>query len=469
MTEYAQPIYATPRRHDRPTNGARVARVSKLLGTPFMPWQSDAADVFGEMVETAGGVWLPAYREAIVTVMRQEGKTTFVLAEEIDRALNYGEPQRIAYTAQTGLDARKKLLEDQVPLIQRSKLAPIIDEANGGKIRKKNGEEGINFVGGSLLDVISSGEAAGHGRTLDLGIIDEAFDDTDDRREQAMVPAMATRRNAQLIVASTMGTDKSTYLNRKVDAGRDAALAADPNSRIAYIEYAVPLDEDIDDARVWAKYMPAYDITITEPVVRHARQTMSEGEFRRAFCNQRTASDERVIPIDVWAAIQSDITPDGKLMFAIDANPERSSASIGVRDKERRIELVANERGTGWLVGQAAELARKWNAQVAYDPAGPAAVFADDLTRLGVRTVKVGGRDFANACAYFFDGCIDKAVQIRPHQALNDAVAAATRRVSGDSWTWARRDLTVDISPIVAVTLADWAMQYASTGPIFLH
>jgi hypothetical protein len=469
MTEYAQPIYATPRRHDRPTNGARVARVSKLLGTPFMPWQGDAADVFGEMVETPAGLWVPAYREAIVTVMRQEGKTTFVLAEEIDRALNYGEPQRIAYTAQTGLDARKKLLEDQVPLIARSKLAPIIDEANGGKIRRKNGEEGLNFVGGSILDVISSGEAAGHGRTLDLGIIDEAFDDTDDRREQAMVPAMATRRLAQLIVASTMGTDKSTYLNRKVDAGRDAALAADPNSRIAYIEYAVPLEEDIDDARIWAKYMPAYGITIDESVVRHARQTMSEGEFRRAFCNQRTASDERVIPIDVWAAVQHDVTPDGKVMFAIDANPERTSASIGVSDAEGRCELVAHERGTGWLVNHAAALARKWGAKVAYDPAGPAAVFAEDLEREGVRTVKVGGRDFANACAFFFDGCVDKTLQIRPHQALNDAVAAAARRVSGDTWTWGRRDLAVDISPIVAVTIASWAMRYASGGPVFFY
>lgn len=466
--QYAQPIYATPRRHDRPTNGARVGRISKLLGTPFMPWQSDAADVFGEMIETPNGLWIPAYREAIVTVMRQEGKTTFVLAEEVDRALNYDEPQRIAYTAQTGLDARKKLLEDQVPLIARSKLAPIIDEANGGKIRRKNGEEGINFVGGSILDVISSGEAAGHGRTLDLGIIDEAFDDTDDRREQAMIPAMATRRMAQLIVASTMGTDKSTYLNRKVDAGRDAALAADPNSRIAYIEYAVPLDEDIDDERIWAKYMPAFDITISGPVVRHARQTMSEGEFRRAFCNQRTASDERVIPIDVWAAVQDAVAPDGTLMFSIDATPERSHASIGVADAEGRIELVDHDRGTGWLVEQAAARAKRWNASVAYDPAGPAAVFAPDLVRLGVRVLPVGGRDYANACAYFFDAVIDQTIRIRPHEALNAAVAAAQKRVSGDSWVWARRDLETAISPLVAVTIASWAIKYARK-PVFLH
>ena len=80
-----------------------------------------------------------------------------------------------------------------------------------------------------------------------LAEIDEAFDDVDDRREQAMLPAMITRPEAQLLVVSTMGTDASTYLNRKVEAGRAAALEG-RTSGIAYFEYSIPLDEDVDDA-----------------------------------------------------------------------------------------------------------------------------------------------------------------------------------------------------------------------------
>lgn len=458
-----RPTYATPRRPERPSNGARLAKVSGLLGTPFMPWQRQCADVYGEMIELVSGLWVPAYREVIVSVMRQSGKTTFVLSTEVDRAINYDDPQRIAYTAQTGLDARKKVLDDQVPLIERSQLAPIIDH-----VRRRNGDEGLNFVTGSILDIIASGEAAGHGRTIDLGVIDEAFDDVDDRREQSMLPAMATRRQAQLLICSTMGTDRSTYLNRKVDAGRDAALSGDPNSGIAYFEWSIPIDEDIDDPAVWARFMPAYNRTIDERVVRHARQTMTEGEFRRAFGNQRTASDERVIPIDVWARVQEPVTPDGTLMFAIDTNPERSHSAIAVSDAEHRGEIVEHDRGTSWLVAQAAARAKRWNASVGYDPAGPAAVFAEDLTRLGVRTVKVGGRDMANACAYFFDGCIDRTIRIRPHDGLNAAVAAAQRRVAGDSWTWARRDIDTDLSPLVALTIAEWAVEYARK-PVFLY
>jgi hypothetical protein len=35
-------------------------------------------------------------------------------------------------------------------------------------------------------------------------------------------------------------------------------------------------------------------------------------------------------------------------------------------------------------------------------------------------------------------------------------VAGAAKRPLGDSWAWARRGLSVDISPLVAVSLARW-------------
>ena len=50
--------------------------------------------------------------------------------------------------------------------------------------------------------------------------------------------------------------------------------------------------------------MPAYGLTIGAPAVKHARATMLEGDFRRAMLNQRTRSDERIIPIDLWDAVE---------------------------------------------------------------------------------------------------------------------------------------------------------------------
>jgi hypothetical protein len=39
---------------------------------------------------------------------------------------------------------------------------------------------------------------------------------------------------------------------------------------------------------------------------------------------------------------------------------------------------------------------------------------------------------------------------------LDAAIAGAAKRPLGDSWAWARRGLSVDISPLVAVSLARW-------------
>jgi hypothetical protein len=454
--DFCEPKFATRRRPERDTLGARIQTISDRLGTPLMPWQRFVADVGTEIVQDPKtGLFVPAYREVIVTVPRQNGKTTIVLSWEMDRLLMWGRPQRAAYTAQTGLDARKKILEDQVPMIERSELTAAIKH-----VRRVNGSEGVDLKGGSQLDVLASTDSAGHGRTLHLGVIDEAFKDVDDRREGAMLPAMITVPDAQLLVVSTMGTDNSTYLNRKVDLGRDLVLSGRDDAEIAYFEWAAGEGEDIDDPRTWAGCNPAWGITVNERAMKHARQTMTEGEFRRAHLNQRTQADDRVIPYDVWEQVCSDVKADGKLVFAIDCNPERTHSSIAVADVQGRCEIVAHDTGTGWLAYQATVIAKRWgNASVAYDPAGPAGVFGDDLKKAGVKTVPVTGRDMGHACSFFFDGVIDKRLRIRRHAGLDAAVASARRRVSGDAWVWARRETESDLSPLVAVSMAAWAVQ----------
>ncbi len=411
---------------------------------------------------------MPAYREVIVTVPRQNGKTTLLLVKKVHRAVMWAarakRPQRLVYTAQTGNDARKKVLEDEVPILMGSAFKAAVSS-----VRKVNGSEGIVFKGGSRLDVLASSESSGHGRTVDEGYIDEAFDDVDDRREQAILPAMSTRKDGQMWVVSTMGTDASLYLNRKIDAGREASLR--PDAEIAYFEWSAPDDADLDDPLTWYGCMPALGLTVTERAIRHARETMTEGEFRRAFLNQQTASEERVIAAHLWeAACDSDVRPDGQVVFAIDCNPERTQGSIATADRAGNVELLHHEPGTGWLVPRAVELARKWGAAVAVDPGGPAGSFIADLEAKAVRVVTVGAGDLVKACGAFYTAIADKGepdaleIHIRTHPELDAAVAAAKKRPAGDAWVWTRKSSLTDISPVVAATVAFWAGQQAP-GP----
>lgn len=443
----ASPRWATPPTDGRPNRLENVHKVAGALGVELMPWQEHVATVATEMIDGHS-----AYREVVVTIPRQHGKTTLLLVLELERALfrarQLGE-QRIFYSAQTGFDARRKLVDDQAPMLMRSRLKQAV-----ATVRRAQGSEGIVFGNGSRIDVMASSKAAGHGRVMDMGVIDEAFDDQDDRREQAMIPAMSTRPDAQLFVVSTAGTNESVYLNRKVESGR-AAVTAGQDRGIAYFEWSADLDDDPDDPEVWRQTMPALGYTITEDVVRHALQTMPEGEFRRAYLNQPTVADDRVIPKDMWQAnLNAEAAPSGRLVFGVDVSPNRDRAAIAVADEQSRVEVVDHREGVGWVADRLVELAQSWGAPVAVDARAAAATFLPDLEDAGVEVIAMGTDDVAAACGKFFDRTMDGLLAVRPSEALNGAVAGAARRNVGDRWLWGRRTSSVDITPLVAVTLA---------------
>lgn len=411
-----------------------------------MPWQRLVADVGLEVDPETGHL---AYREVIVTVPRQSGKSTLVLGFETERCVLWPVSQRVAYTAQTGWDARRKLLDDQAPMLQSSKLWVAVE-----RVLRGAGNESVLWRNGSRIDVIAGTSAAGHGRILDLGVIDEAWDDEDDRREQALLPAMATRPDAQLLLASTAGTEASTYLRRKVEAGRRAA-ETDADSGIAYFEWSVPSDEDIDDPEVWWRFMPALGRTIGPQVVAHARSTMQTAEFQRAFCNRWTqATEDRLIPEAVWLRVQDErAVPSNPVTFAFDVTSDRSRGVI-IAAGGGVLELVRVAEGTGWIAGRCAALVRDHGGTLRCDGTGPAVSVADEIEEAGGRVERLTGPQVAAACARLFDAIADQKVRVRPHGALHAAVAGAAKKPSGDRFVWSRTASTQDVTPLIAASVA---------------
>lgn len=436
------------------------------MGQPLMPWQRLVADVGGELVEHPSGILVPAFRTVVFTVERQNGKTTLVLSWEVQRAIgweDYG-PQRIAYSAQTGKDARNKLLDDQVPILERHRKALGIQAIN-----RSNGNEGVVWHNGSRLGLLASTEEAGHGKTIHLGVKDEYFADTDNRRDQALIPAMATRVDAQVVACSTMGTDASEPWNRLVEQGR-AAVAARRREGVAYFEWSVPEDEDIDDPKAWWTYMPAMGHTIDESVIRDARLIMTDGDFRRAFGNQQTKVDDRVIPAHLWHAVcDPKAMAEGRLVFALDATPERTAASVVVCSDSQVIEVVEHRRTDSptWLVEFAQGLAaRHRDPLFVVARRSPAGALLEDLEAANLRVLVVEPSDETTASALMFDAIVDGTVTVRSEPVLDAAVAGVAKQLVGDSFKWSRKSSAVDISPLVGATLALWGSRASGGVPL---
>lgn len=419
-----------------------------------MPWQRHVADVAYEIDPATGRL---AYREVRLTVPRQSGKTTLMLAVMTHRCVAMGDRQRVFYTAQTGKDARLKWEDEHVPVLEQSPFSPLI------QVRRTNGSEAIRWDNGSLWSLLATTESAGHGAQADTGVLDEAFAYVDDRLEQAMKPAMVTRPQPQLWIVSTAGTEDSLYLNDKIDDGRMRA-AARQTSSVAYFEWSAPEDADIASEDTWHACMPALGLTVPVEAIRSDFESMREPEFRRAYLNQRQdrqASEPwQIISESDWKAC-ADTTSriDDTPTIALDVTPSRSMASIcaaGRRaDGAPHIEVIGNRPGTSWVLDwfAAEDRARRYGS-VVIDPVSGANSLVPELRRLGLKIIEVGVRQVAAGCGNFYDLATTHRLHHIDQTPLNVAVAGAKKRNLGDAWAWHRRDPSVDVSPLVAATLA---------------
>jgi hypothetical protein len=446
-----------------------MAKVGDRINKPFMPWQRLVADVVGEVDPATG---LLVYRTIIITVPRQSGKSTFVLAKATHRCTAsgfFGPRQKLVYTAQTRLKAREKWEEDYAAELEAS-------ATFRGRVRasKASGNEHLRFQNGSRFGIESNTEKAGHGSTLDEAYIDEAFAQADGRLVQAFRPAMITRKNAQLVMVSTAGwSDASPWFLSQVEAGREAASR--PDSSVAYFEWSAPDDADPDDPATWWGCMPALGYTVPEDAIRAEREAMDEADFRRAYLNQWVPkpkdSDEQVYPSAAWDALAD---PAGAslalsgIVLAVDVPPDRETAAIascGSRpDGTPQVELVDYRPGTDWVVDRLRDVASRWPVRaVVIDSASAAKSLAPAVDHAGLPLVMTTGGDMAAACGSMFDAIRDGSFRQVPHPDMSAAIRSARKRNLRDAWALDRRSGGADISPLVAAVLARW--EAAKTRP----
>lgn len=165
----------------------------------------------------------------------------------------------------------------------------------------------------------------------------------------------------------------------------------------------------------------------------------------------------------VWAAltdVQSE--PAGPVWFAFDVSPDRSWAAIGVAGKRPdgvgHIEIVDHKPGVGWVVPRLLDLVAKHeNGGVVCDASGPAFSLVPALERAGVEPLCVSAKDHSQACGLLQDEANNGSFRHLGQSDLASAVRGAAKRPLGDAYAWARRTSAVDITPLVAVTLAFWA------------
>lgn len=446
------PRTATPRDRSRPNTAAAGAFVAVAHSREWLPWQYDTARLISETLPNGR----MAYPIVVVLVPRQCGKTTFLFDMIMGRCLALGD-YRCAYTAQTGHVTSERFAERMTEL-------PSTPLHRRVATRRSAGTERFTFRGGSFLKAFPPKDGALRGSALDLVAIDEA-QEIDEllgvALDQTILPTFTTRPRRQLILIGTAGTDASKYLARYLALARGGAAG------VAVVEYGATPDDDPADPAVWHRVHPGLASGLTDDdALRSALAVMGPESFAREYLCVWQETGNRLVSTRDWllcrrirsAPIQS-VPP----VLAVDVAPDRSATAILAvwpdgADGTPVAEVVDYRPGTDWPAARLRDLYRKHRpALVVADNQGPVLTVVDEARRLKVPVTQPKVPEFASACQDMLDRIGRREIAHRGGKALDAAIAGAMKRPIGDGgWGWARRSATVDVSPLIAATLALW-------------
>lgn len=362
-------------------------------------------------------------------------------------------------------------------------LAELIENCDPLRRRVKgilygHGYQNIELLTGQRVEFKARTRTGGRGLSGDKTVLDEAFA-LQPAHMGALLPIMSARSvhgDPQVLYGSSAGLETSTVLRSIRDRGR----LGDPG--LLYIEYTDDLPGDcqepscdhkitrrgcrLDDEARWARANPALGRRISVEHVRKERRAMPPEEFARERLGwwDEDPNADGAFPEGVWGAARTDCELDaGAVSFAVEVAPDRDWAAIaacGTAEGSLLVDVVAYEPGTTWIGQRLTELTTAHpTMSVVVQKSSPAGSLIPDLLARNVNVVEVQTQEYAQSCGSFFDGVVAGDIKHLGQPELDVSVRGARKRPSSEAWAWDRRRSGLDISPLVAVTLAAWGQK----------
>jgi len=353
------------------------------------------------------------------------------------------------------------------------------------RIREANGEQGIELTrsaGGARLRFVARSRGSGRGFSGRKNILDEAQEITS-QQNAAMMPTLSAQPDPQAWFFGTPPEDPTAWCYGLREDGEAGV------PRMAHFDWGADLDPtDPQDVRraardrdLWYACNPSMGIRIAEETVEdEAKPSGLADRFaieRLGAWYPRAVGGSTVLDLGRWSELADrQSRRDGVVAFAVDVTPSRDWASIAAYGRREdglgHVEVIDHRPGTDWLVERLVQLRdRHEPVAIGLDVKGPAGSLLVDLEKAGITRpaqdseprfgdlVVPTAQDVAAGCGQLVDAVVQGTLRHIGQELLETAIAGARTRPLGDAWGWGRRLSTVDISPLVAVTLARWVFE----------
>ncbi len=401
-------------------------------------------------------------------VGRQNGKGSILEARQLVGLFLRPQERLIIHSAHqfgTSLEHFRRILS----LIEDT---PILD-AQVKRVARSHGEEGIELRDGSRLNFRTRNKGGARGFTGDTVYLDEAME-LPDSFFGALLPTISARsiHGDPQIWLSGSAVDQMVFDNGIVFSRiRESGKRGD-DPTLAYFEWSAPFEhmeevENPSDPALWAEANPGMGIRIAQGHIAGEMRALGYREFlvERLGVGDWPDPDPEagsIIKLEDWNRLADGSSrPKDPIFFAYDVSPDRKWATIsasGIRgDNFGHIEVVDRRPGTDWVPKRLHELTHKHRyVSVLTDGLGPGASLLHEMEPLGIKVETVNTNEHAQACGLLFDTVERQTLRHLGQPELAQAIKGAATRPLADSWAWSRKNSHVDISPLVACTLAHW-------------
>jgi hypothetical protein len=331
-----------------------------------------------------------------------------------------------------------------------------------------NGQQGIRFNNGSRIRFVARSKHQVRGFTVDLLVLEEAMFLTD-VAWSSLMPALSAR-DGQIWLIGTAPLPTSEVLRRYAIRGR-----AGKDKELAHFEWAAPLDAVPDSDEAIAQANPALG-RLRRDWVDEELKGMNAEDYRREVLGW-WSEDETPSPFPpgAWSALAfaGHLKVDGTPCLALDITPTRDHSTVAVAantDAGRPLlELIDARPGTSWVLPALQDALKQYpGTKVIVDRAGWSASLVDDIRAANIDVHETDAVEVATAAGQFLEDVLEQKFFHRADPRLTAAVEGARQRPIGERWGWDRKAPTVDVSPLVAGSLALWGLRVFKPASVYV-
>jgi hypothetical protein len=450
--------------------GREAVELAALAGLELDPWEAYVLE--HALAERDDGRWSAV--EVGVCAPRQNGKNAILEAREL-AALFLHDERLVIHSAHHFKTSKEHFLR----LIGLIEGTPELSR-RVHRILRSHGEEGIELKGGQRILFVTRTKSSGRGFTAPLVVFDEAMF-LAETSVGALIPTQSAMPNRQRWYAGS-AVDQTIHPDGLVFARIRERALRNSDGRLAYFEWSADgerpelvTDGELEDEAVWAAANPGYGIRISREAIEDELRALAP----RTFAVERlgigdwpdsTGNVDTVIPLEAWAELadeESELVDP--VCFSFDVAPDRATAAVAAAGRRLdglfHVEVTHHKRGTGWVVPTLEKLREKWDPlAILCDATGPAGSLLHRALELGFDVETVTAPEHAKACGQLVDLVDEHGLRHLGSAELVAALKGATTRPLGDAWAWSRKNSSVDISPLVASTLALWGSSTLASG-----